>query len=122
MKYSQSLGYIWNDDGSIIFKGGWSGNGKGKNNPEMEGVKNKGPIPRGRYIIGTPYDSTRVGKFSIPLIPSCHNALDRTHLRMHGATIDESRRGEESDGCVILPFDIRKKVFDSNDKIFDVIE
>lgn len=33
---------------------GWSGNGDGKKNPAMEGVKDVGPTPHGTYRIGNP--------------------------------------------------------------------
>lgn len=122
MIYSQSLGILWDAAGKIMYKGGWSGNGQGKNNPDMEGVRNKGPIPRGRYTIGVPYDSRNVGPFSLPLTPHLHKALDRTHFRCHGAALDPAKQGQESDGCMIMPRDVRQAMHKSDDKILDVIE
>lgn len=117
--YSQSATLLW-DDRKLIISQGYSGHGEGKNNPKAEAIKNVGPIPRGLYIIGEPYDSTRVGPFAIPLTPSGHDAHGRTSFLIHGDSI--SHPGEASKGCIVLNRTTRRRVHSSNDKIIEVIE
>ncbi len=118
-QYSQSTGYLWDDRGLIIAQG-YSGHGEGKNSPKHQAIKSVGPIPRGQYVIGEPYDSKNVGPFALPLIPTGHDALGRTDFRVHG---DSSKHpGEASHGCMIFPRSIRQIIHDSNDKVLQVIE
>ena len=118
--YSQSTGALWDDRGQIIAHG-YSGAGKGKNNPEMEAEPFLGPIPRGDYTIGEPYDSDNVGPFALPLTPNLHNALSRTDFSIHGEN-KTPPYGDSSQGCPIFPPAIRERIHESTDKIFRVIE
>jgi hypothetical protein len=53
--FSDVLGkFIHN--GHVASRDGYSGLGHGKNNPNAETIRGAGPIPRGRYIIGKPYN------------------------------------------------------------------
>lgn len=117
--YSQETGRLWRPDGTLMYTG-YSGYGEGKNNPEMQGVVNVGPIPRGVYAIGEAYDSGRVGPKAIPLNPVGHDALKRTDFRVHGDSIKNP--GKASQGCVIMPRNVRKEIINSKDKNFLVIE
>jgi hypothetical protein len=121
-KYSQSTGKL-HHEASYVGKG-YSGAGKtkeeGRNNPEMESVKDQGPIPKGKYHIGEAYDDPgNLGPKVMPLTPIGHNALDRTLFRIHGDSIADP--GNASNGCVILSPDIRKQISDSPDDIFEVV-
>lgn len=91
---------------------GYSGNGAGKNNPAMEGVRGVGPIPKGRYRIGKPYDSANTGPFTIPLYAidekpndDIHQRTKRSAFRLHGDS--RSKPGTASNGCIIQNRDIR---------------
>lgn len=117
--YSQSTGAIWKPD-FIGFAVGYSGYGAGKNNPILESERNVGPIPRGFYVIGKPYTSTKVGPIAIPLSPHCHKAHERTDLLIHGDSIKNP--GSASKGCIVLPRSTREEIVFSSVKVLLVIE
>ena len=117
--YSQSTGDLW-DDGGFKAAKGYSGYGSGKNNPQSESQRSVGPIPRGLWVIGEPYRSSRLGPLAIKLHESDHDARGRTYFRIHGDSI--SRPGEASRGCIVLNRPIREMIIDSNDRILKVIE
>ena len=117
--YSQSTGSIWNEKGFLVADG-YSGFKEGKNNPDKEDVRNVGPIPKGLYVLGEAYTSNKLGALSIPLYPSCHDALQRTYFRIHGDS--SAHPGEASKGCIVLWRSIRVIIINSDDKILKVIE
>lgn len=117
--YSQSTGRWW-DEAGVLLTVGYSGAGAGKNNPKQQAERNVGPIPRGLYTIGAPYNSTNVGPFAIPLTPSMHNALGRTHFLIHGDSLKSP--GDASKGCIILPRAIRELIHARNCRLLLVIE
>jgi|YelNatPaOPRAMG01_1025707.scaffolds.fasta_scaffold90901_3 hypothetical protein len=99
MIYSQSTGILKKDNGEILGQG-YSGHGVGKNNPEMQSVKNVGPIPEGNYQLGKPFNSDHTGDYSIPLIPDPENEMyGRSQFLCHGD--DREHPGEASLGCII---------------------
>lgn len=114
-EYSQSTGLLTNNR-AIIASGGYSGKGKWKNDSSSEALKNKGPIPKGRYLIGRPYNSNKVGPYAIPLTPTGHNAHGRTDFLIHG----DNSTSTASEGCIIFPRSIREKIIDSGDLKLDV--
>lgn len=97
--YHQSSGKLYVDDKYIGL--GYSGRGyfrnEGRNNPDMEGIKDAGPIPRGRYRIGFPYNHAKLGPVTMDLEP-VDVCLVRTYFRIHG----DNARGDASTGCIIL--------------------
>ena len=117
--YSQSSGDLWGPSGKLVAKG-YSGNGEGKNNPAMQHIRNVGPIPRGDWVIGEPYDSNNIGPFALPLYPNGHDADGRTYFRIHGDS--RSNPGEASKGCVIFNRPIRDEIYHSTERLFRVIE
>lgn len=117
--YSQRSGLLWDDRG-IQRAEGYSGYAKGKNEPKHEAVPNLGPIPRGLYVIGEPYDSKQVGPFSLRLTPSGHNAFGRTNFVIHGDS--SNHPGEASRGCIVMPPYVRTFIHESTDKVLKVIE
>ncbi|MFH8133273.1 tlde1 domain-containing protein [Pantoea osteomyelitidis] len=78
------------------------------NNPSQECIKNKGPVPRGRYIIGAPYKSLRTGIYTLPLSPDAENNMcGRGDFLIHGDSIRYP--GTASQGCIIAVYKVRKK-------------
>ena len=94
---------------------GYSGNGMtpatGRNNPALEFIRNVGPIPAGRYEIGPAHNSPNTGPKTMNLTPVGHDAYLRTDFRMHG----NNATNNASEGCIIMPPDVRQQVIDSND-------
>jgi hypothetical protein len=113
--YSQSDGTLMHN-GRPVSKG-YSGAGRGRNNASMESYRNIGPIPRGRYRIGSPYDTTTHGPHVMRLTPVGHNALGRAGFLMHG----DNRTHTASEGCVILPPNVRDQISRSGDTSLDVV-
>lgn len=105
-------------DGTLVASGGYSGYGSCKNKPSCENEKNKGPIPRGKYIIGQAFDSSKTGPYVLPLKPYGHTAFGRNVFQIHGDK--KSSPGNASTGCIILKKDFRIKIGSSNDNILKV--
>lgn len=114
-EYDQSSGEI-RLNGAYIGKG-YAGTGAGRNNPDMEDVANTGPIPRGSYTIGPSYRHPVLGPVVMNLDPVGHNAHGRTHFRIHG----DNATNDASEGCIVLPPGIRKKISASTDRKLEVV-
>jgi len=116
-QWDQSAGEL-RRDGALISRG-YSGNGRGKNNPSMQGAVGVGPIPAGRWTISGKYDSARVGPYALILDPVGHGALGRSAFRIHGDSIKAP--GTASHGCIILPRAIRERIWKSGDRDLVVV-
>lgn len=116
-EYSQSSGILKHN--GITVETGYSGGGAGKNNPDMQHVRNVGPIPRGTYHIGQPRNSGNRGPHVLDLTPYGHDALGRTAFLVHG----DSRRnpGNASEGCIIMSRKTREKISSSGDSVLEVV-
>lgn len=122
--WDQSAGKLFRD-GALVSTG-YSGKGRGKNNPALQGMQGVGPIPRGKWKIVERYDSQRVGPYALKLF-AVDGTLDDTHagtgrgaFRIHGDSV--ARPGDASNGCVILPRAIREKIWTSGDRDLKVVE
>lgn len=117
--YKQKTGELIDSTGHVVARG-YAGRGEGKNNPAMQSVSNTGPLCRGKYTIGRPYDSAKVGPYALPLTPDPENKMfGRSAFRIHGDS--KSDPGNASHGCMIFPRDIRERVWDSDDHRLEVI-
>jgi hypothetical protein len=115
--YSQSTGVLARNGRQIAI--GYSGHEMGKNNPEMQQIPNTGPIPQGRYSIGDPADSDKVGPYAMHLNPmQGTNTFGRFGFMIHGDSIVHP--GTASEGCVILLHDARLQIGQSGDREFVV--
>lgn len=120
-RYSQSSGDLINNDGEVIATG-YSGAPGFKNDPLMQDIKDKGPIPRGLYTIADPIDRHHEhGPFFLPLIPNPANDMyDRSGFGIHGDHL-EGPSGLASKGCPVFSRHIREKVWQSDDHQLEVI-
>jgi hypothetical protein len=92
----------------------------GKNNPDLQNIHDVGPIPVGRYVIGTPHDTLTHGPFVLPLTPDADNEMfDRSCFLIHGDSVVEP--GTASRGCIIMSRAIRNEVAASGDHLLTVI-
>jgi hypothetical protein len=117
--YSQGTGQLTDPDGRVVAVG-YSGHGAGRNNCEMQNVKGVGPIPQGFWVMGSPYNSKKVGPFAIPLKPvPGTNTFGRSAFLIHG----DNQKGDRSasNGCIIVSRSIRNLVVDSGVKVLRVI-
>jgi hypothetical protein len=116
--YVQKTGELLRDGLHIAV--GYSGWKNGKNNPEMQNVEEVGPIPVGKYFIGTPHDTLTHGPFVLPLTPDPGNEMfGRSAFLMHGDSVVDPGTG--SRGCIIMSRAVRTEVAESGDKVLQVI-
>lgn len=123
-KWDQSEGKLYHN-GKFV-SAGYSGKGRGKNNPAMQGVAGIGPLPAGQYKLTQIYDSANVGPRTIRLEPIDSNFGDDRHegtgrgaFRVHGDSIKAP--GTASKGCIVLPKAVRLAMWASGDRDLTVV-
>jgi hypothetical protein len=88
-------------------------------NPAMESLVNRGPLPEGWYTMGKPVDSEETGNYSIPLIPDMANVMyNRDGFFWHGDNIHKP--GTASHGCMVSDLILRQTAIESNDTRLNV--
>ncbi|MHB1571984.1 MAG: RHS repeat-associated core domain-containing protein, partial [Solirubrobacteraceae bacterium] len=119
-QYSQSTGtlvHISDQTGktTATYYGSYSGFGKGLNNPNMESVRNMGPIPQGDWSIGPPHSDGHLGPFVMNLSPMPGtNTFGRTLFRWHG-NLKSGPPFRASHGCIVSSPWVRHIVWKSGD-------
>lgn len=114
--YKISSGEISRDSFSAV---GYSGQPECKNDPTKCGIHNKGPIPQGRYTIGQPIDTKTHGPFVLPLTPAAANEMyGRSGFLIHGDSVVHP--GTASEGCIIMPRNVREEIHESGDNQLEV--
>jgi len=111
--WDQSAGAL-SRAGAIVSRG-YSGRGRGLDNPGMQAVQGVGPIPAGRWRFAAIAEDNHTGPFSIIIMPAPGtDTLGRAGFRCHGdnARLDHSA----SHGCIILPRADRQKIWASGDR------
>jgi hypothetical protein len=117
MLYSQRTGAF--TLGGKVIGYGYAGNGPDKNEPRSQGKKGHGPLPQHQYKLTTVKDSPRTGPFTIVLEPvGSGDMLGRGDFRIHGDSIKAP--GTASDGCIILPRNLREKIWSSGERLLTV--
>lgn len=115
--YKQSTGEMISPVGVVA--NGYSGRGEGKNNPKMQAMKKTGPVPRGTYTIGPPYEDPHKGPCVMRLTPDPSDEMfGRSGFLIHG----DNSKHDASEGCIILGPLTRLAVAASANKILNVIE
>jgi hypothetical protein len=114
--YRQLTGELTKDN---QFHGrGYSGTGGGRNNPAMQTVRNAGPIPQGRYLVGTPHDTLTHGPRVLGLAPlPGTQTFGRDGFLIH----DDNPRHDASQGCIILDRAVRDRISVSGDDELQVV-
>jgi hypothetical protein len=99
--------------------GGYSGaRGLGVN--RYEKVPWYGPIPTGFYVVSRS-PLTQSHYYVLSLTPKGHDAQGRTSFLIHGDYREgDSRKGNASAGCIILPLEVRQAIWDSYDHVMAV--
>lgn len=137
--YSQTLGRLTSEDGLFQSQGYSGAKPEGYNNPEMQNVKNVGPIPQGRYSWGNHFECVETlsaeqqcpdcdgigfhkhGPHVIRLIPDPGNEMfGRSGFLCHGDST--TKPGSASEGCIIQPLATRVQMMDSNDHVVEVTD
>lgn len=117
--YHQRSGELWRH-GKLVARG-YSGNGKGLNNPEAESIRGVGPLPKGLWRMEGIYTSKQVGPYAIILVPEDGTeTYGRYAFRVHG---DNSKGNKSaSNGCLIFPRPIREQMWQFEDHKINVVE
>jgi hypothetical protein len=122
--WDQSAGEL-RRDGAFVGKG-YSGNGRGKNNPSLQAAKGVGPIPRGKWKLTSVYDSKNTGPYTVVVqaqdgtVDDVHQPTGRSAFRIHGDSVKNP--GTASHGCIILPRILRERMWKSGDHLLEVVE
>jgi hypothetical protein len=96
--YSQSNGYLYDAARNLVAVG-YAGTGEGRNNPDMQHVKNTGPLPVGLYYIEKSMTHPKLGPVALPLMPDPGNVMHgRSAFYIHG----DNATNDASEGCIIL--------------------
>lgn len=102
-------------NGTFKYDANYAGATGYKNDPAQECVKEKGPLPRGSYNIGSPHNSAHTGKYTISLIPASSNLMcGRDAFKIHG--MNANHPADSSNGCIIAPLSVRKAIWSSGDR------
>jgi len=122
--YEQSTGQLIDPTGKTCVTGYAGGNcganPEGVNNPDMQDQHGIGPLPQGVYTFTEAENSPKLGPMAIILIPDPANEMfGRSDFRMHGDSI--THPGCASEGCIIMPRNIREAVFAGDDKTITVV-
>jgi hypothetical protein len=118
--YTQKDGSLLHD--GVLIGTGYSGHGPGVDNPALESVPNEGPIPAGLYEIGAPTNTQDHGPFVLPLTPDAGDQLyERFGFLIHGDKIGHVGEKIASEGCIVLSYPLRAKIWTSGDHQLRVI-
>lgn len=114
-RYEQSTGRLWH-----LVATGYSGKEEAKNQPGLDAVKNRGPIPAGKWQMVSVFDHASKGPICIRLEPYRDtDAHGRSGFLIHGDSVKEP--GTASEGCIILPREVRKAIWASADRELEVV-
>jgi hypothetical protein len=118
LTWAQGLGTLSSAEG--FFAKGYAGHGIGKNNPDLQHVKNVGPIPLGWYTIeGEPFTHPRCGQFCLRLVPDAENEMfGRSGFLLHG----DNAAGTASEGCIVAPRAERELIVSEGYKRLQVVK
>lgn len=114
--YKISTGTLY-DLAMQVFGQGWAGQPPYKNDPNATDKSGQGPLPIGFYTIGTAYTHPHIGPLTMNLTPDPANDMKHRDLfRMHGASASDPQHSSE--GCIIMPHDVRLAVANNLDREF----
>jgi hypothetical protein len=118
-KYTQGSGTLVDPTGSLAGRG-YSGQPPYVNDPAMQSSRNIGPIPQGLWqAVELIPESATHGPYAIRLEPySQTETFGRSGFMMHGDSIEHP--GFASDGCIIMPHDVRELFWTSTDHDLEV--
>jgi Protein of unknown function (DUF2778) len=123
--FKQSTGELFNGSGEVVatgYAGGNCGNNPdGVNNPSAQDQHSVGPLPQGIYMMTGVSETSHVGPYAIILSPSSDNEMfGRGDFRIHGDRTNGPAKSA-SEGCIIMPRAIREKIWESGERLLEVI-
>lgn len=101
---------------------GYSGHPPYVNDPSAQERKGQGPIPCGLWVMEKPFDSLKHGPCCIPLTPGPDtNTFGRSGFLMHGDNKEHLGEHVASEGCMIMPPNIRHLAAKHPDRVLEVV-
>lgn len=100
-RWVQSTGELFKMGDPVItpFATGYAGSGSGRNNPDLQCIRDIGPIPRGWYTLERATD--RPAPLTIRLQPDAGTDMcGRSGFLIHADNKD--RPGWASEGCIVI--------------------
>ena len=118
--YKAKTGSLFHDGDFVTV--GYSGRGEGLNNPDMEGVHNVGPIPRGEWSIGPAFHHPAKGPVVMRLTPKeGTETFGRDAFLIHGDSVAHPGEHLASEGCIIIDRPTRRGIANSDDDALEVV-
>lgn len=113
----------WIDPIGKVMTYAYSGAPGAVNDPARQAEHNVGPLPVGVWRMGDPVNTQKHGPFFIPLTPEPGTeTFGRSAFGMHGDKKDPTAPPRSaSEGCVILPLDVREAAHASGDPLVRVV-
>ena len=116
--YKQSTGQLF--FGVVLIGTGYAGRAADKDVPADQGVVDMGPLPQGFYTIGPAYSDPHLGPLAMRLTPDTSNdMMGRAGFFIHADA--PSHMGEASEGCIVMPNDVRGQLARSPDRRLQVV-
>lgn len=117
-RYVQASGELLRGD--VILATGYAGYEEARNQPDLETIPNRGPLPRGWYRMGPAVHHAELGPLAIPLAPLPGTVTwGRSGFYVHGDSAE--RPGAASHGCIVLPRAAREALAKSSDRLLEVV-
>ena len=120
LTWHQAGGLMTDPDGREVAQG-WAGNHEGKNNPAKQAVHDLGPLPQGLYKVGQWQDHPHLGHMVSHLEQIEGETYGRDGFFIHGASKDPEKLGQESKGCIVIPYQARLKVKEFSPSFIQVV-
>mgnify|MGYP003333853596 FL=1 len=120
LTWHQAGGLMTSPEGETIAQG-WAGHGEGKNNPEKQQIRETGPLPQGLYKVGKWQDHPRLGRMVARLEQIEGETYGRDGFFIHGPSKDPAKYGQESKGCIVIPYQARLKVKELSPSFIQVV-
>lgn len=118
-RFVVATGTLYDASGAVLTTAAYSGHPPALNKPQLESWKGVGPIPRGTYAIGNARDGGHLGPCVMPLTRTDASetkpSFGRVGFYIHGG--NPAHPAFSSDGCIILPRQMRLVVAASACKI-----
>ena len=115
LTYSQHWGELRDSEDKTLGVG-YSGKGEARDNGELEGQKDKGPIPRGNYkvaeIVDDPNDprNQKMGPHILRLEPADQQTRDRLAAMNRDGFYIHGGGADASTGCIIMGRTVREGI------------
>lgn len=111
---------VWEDAVGRIMGRGYSGFPPHTNDVDSESLHNLGPLPRGLYKMTELIPKSSHGPDAIRLEPLPETEMfSRDGMLIHGERALPPP-GEASNGCIILPHEVRLEIWNSGDHLLEV--